>query len=261
MVLDPRGLLLRHVIDHTLVHDYGDGILVDLPITYSDGDAVRLLVEPINTGLRVTDRGYAIGELLANGVNPDIGRAARAIEAARMAADLNGVANPDKSELSTFGEEPNLGEMLLSVAGAALRVEQLRWLATDQPEIRFNERVLQRLRPSKQWTTVSAELGLRDGRARRVTAAVQGTRGKAFVQALSLSRVDSAVEHCFFLFAQAEVESNRLVAALEGTREQWPGADARALAGVGRVAFFEEPGDLESQLQQVVAGGAQLSPA
>jgi hypothetical protein len=51
------------------VHPYGDGVLVDLPIRYGDGEAVRLLVEPVGDGYRVSDRCQVADRLLVAGVS------------------------------------------------------------------------------------------------------------------------------------------------------------------------------------------------
>lgn len=122
------GAILRTMNDLTVVRPYGDGLIVDLPLTYGDGDAVRVLVEPMGRGYRVTDRAVAATLLSMAGVNVMTGRPAEAFSEAIRGSGLNRV-NAADGELATFGDASDLGRLVLDVAQASLRVDQLRWLA------------------------------------------------------------------------------------------------------------------------------------
>lgn len=69
----------------TVVHPYGDGFLVDLPVTYGDGDTVRLLVERAGDRVRVSDRSEV--ELTACGPLKDVERLVVAVAVASIAVD------------------------------------------------------------------------------------------------------------------------------------------------------------------------------
>jgi hypothetical protein len=125
--------LLRSVNDRITVHAYGDGLLADLPLTYSDGDSVRLLVEPLGAGVRVSDRASAYERLLLADVNTDTGRAAEAIAATVRAAGLANVGG-EEDEIATFGPAGDLGTMVLAVAQASIRVAALDGQRSDWPD-------------------------------------------------------------------------------------------------------------------------------
>jgi hypothetical protein len=117
---------LLGVIDgRVVVHPYADSLLVDLPLTYSDGDSVRLLVEPLGSEARVSDRASAFERLILADVNTDTGRVAEAISATIRAAGLSNIGG-EEDEIATFGPVEDLGGMVIAVAQAALKAEQLR---------------------------------------------------------------------------------------------------------------------------------------
>jgi len=117
--------LLGAIDGRVVVRPYADSLLVDLPLTYGDGDSVRLLVEPLGSGVRVSDRASAFGRLILADVNADGGRVAEAIAAAIRTAGLSNIGG-EGDEIVTFGPMEDLGGMVVAVAQAALKVEQLR---------------------------------------------------------------------------------------------------------------------------------------
>ncbi|WP_326551288.1 hypothetical protein [Micromonospora sp. NBC_01813] len=118
-------VVLRAVDDRSTAQPYGDGVLIDLPLTYCDGDAVRLLVEPVSDGYRVTDRAAAATLLSLAGVDLDHGRLAGAITEAARLSGLNSI-NEASGELVAYGTEQKLGELILAVALASTGLEQRR---------------------------------------------------------------------------------------------------------------------------------------
>lgn len=248
------GAILSAINDHTTVQPYGDGLLVDLPVTYGDRDAVRILVEPMGSGYRVTDRGAASALLSIAGVNVVVGRPAEAFAAAMRANNLNGV-NAVEGELATFGEAKDLGQLVLDVAQASMRVEQLRWLAVRQPLTRFPEKVAKRVR---NWVEDSREVQreapvpLRSGRSRPVTLRVSHADRAAYIQAVSARDREQAAEHCYYIFDLSRVPKDNRIAALDGQREDWPKAIIEELASVSDVEFFGDPLGLERRLDTVV---------
>lgn len=53
---------------------YGNGLLIDLPWCYTDGDSIRVLVERHEDGYRVTDRatGTEVEEIAETGPETDL---------------------------------------------------------------------------------------------------------------------------------------------------------------------------------------------
>jgi len=84
VIMDKRmviSALLSSINDEIVLHEYGDGFLADLPLTFSDGDSIRLLLEPMGAGVRVSDQASAYERLMMADVNTDSRRAAEAIAA------------------------------------------------------------------------------------------------------------------------------------------------------------------------------------
>ncbi|MGC5378747.1 hypothetical protein ACPXB1_09785 [Micromonospora sp. DT68] len=248
------GAVLRAANDNTVAHPYGDGLLVDLPLAYGDGDGVRVLVEPMGTGFRVSDRATAATLLAMAGVNLFAGRAAEAFAEITRGAGLNGV-NAVPGELATFGTADDLGRLILAVAQASLRADQLRWLAPRQAGMRFVDRVADRVTVWAGRTRHlqrDAPIPLGSGRTRSVTVRVANDGKAAYVQALSLRDPDQAAEHCYHVFGLSTIAKERRIAALAGTKRDWPAAIVTELQTVSDVEFFDEPLSLERQLDKVV---------
>jgi hypothetical protein len=247
--------VLGAVNDHTYAHPYGDGLLIDLSLTYGDGDAVRILVEPMGTGIRASDRATAASLLAMAGVDITSGRAAEAFAEAIRGAHLNGVG-AHAGEIATFGSQEDLGSMILNVAQASLRVDQLRWLAHQQPAVTFAEQVTSRV---ESWAGRQRQIErdpvirLSSGRSRRVTVAVSGGGRTAYIQAVSARDRDRSTEHCYYLFGNANrIPKEQKIAALAGSHDSWPEANVAELTTVGVVQFFDELTGLERQLDAVV---------
>jgi hypothetical protein len=253
--------LLGATNDGTTVHEYGDGFLVDLPLTYSDGDSVRLLIEPVGGGYRVSDQASAQERLLMADVTTEHGRVAEAIAATIRAAGLVNIGG-EADELAVFGSAEDLGRSIWAVGSAAMRIEQLRWLAVRRPPVKFAERVVERVTNAARegWKVrKNAPIRLTSGRERPVTVAVtQGTTA-AYVQALSSSDFEKAAEHCHYLFSFAEDRHTGRVAALAGEPGSWPSAIVKELGSIADIEYFGRPGSLESAVERALAGTAQTS--
>jgi hypothetical protein len=248
------GAVLRAVNDHTAVHPYGDGLLIDLPLSYGDGDAVRILVEPMGDGFRVSDRAAAAALLSMAGVNVSQGRPAEAIAEAMRTSGLNGM-NAQPGELATYGSAQMLGHLVLAVAQASMRVDQLRWLAVKQPPVRFPDRVASRI---KAWAGEGrrvqreAPVRLTSGRERQVTVRISSAENAAYIQAVSRRDQEQAAEHCYHIFSLSEVPQQRRIAALAGDRDDWSLAIIKELESVGDVEFFDAPHRLEQRIDRLV---------
>lgn len=125
------SLVVREMNDEITVMDYGHGLLMTLPLTYWDDDRVTLFVEPFESGYRVSDRGSTAVRLHMTGMNVETAKVAEAWR--RSVASLN-LVNPgdEELELAHFTDADQLGESILKVAEASLRIDQLRWLHSAQ---------------------------------------------------------------------------------------------------------------------------------
>lgn len=74
----------------------------------------------------------------------------------------------------------------------------------------------------------------------------------AYVQALSLRDPDQAAEHCYHVFGLSTIAKERRIAALAGSKRDWPAAIVTELTTVSDVEFFDDPLSLERQLDKVV---------
>lgn len=249
-----QGLVLNAVNDLVSVRPYRGGELVTTNLQYSDGDTIRIWVDPMNGAFRVTDRAEAVDRLEMWGVRASQGRAAEAIVTARASAFLNPYG-AQAEELSTICTTDELGLTVLRVAAAALRVEQLRWLAKDQPMLKFDDRLANRLSnvaSTRHWKmTRRAKISLDGGRTRQVTAAIEGESGTAWIQAVGNTDQDRAVANCYYLFDRSQAPKSHRIAALAGAATSWPNGLQHDLEQVGRVTFFEDALNLEHELEQI----------
>lgn len=248
------ALVMSRLNDGMAVRAYGHGFLVAMPLAYWDEDSVTLFVEPFEDGYRVTDQGSTALRLHMLGLNPATPRVSEAW--ARSVAALN-LFNPgeEELELAHFTSAAELGGAVVKVAEASLRVDQLRWLHTNQKPVRFGDRVVKHLGAfigDRADVRPNAPVRLRHGRERKVTAAVetQDDREILFVQAVggtSNETRERAVEHCTFLFKQAEaLDSSQCLAVASGHRDDWDPYFTNTLAEASEVAFFDEPGGLDA---------------
>lgn len=248
-----KKLLLNLVNDDTAVHPYGSGSLVELPLTYADGDSVQVLVEPVGDGLRVSDMAETAARLITAGVSLDSEKPAKAFaEAVRRIGRVDISAAED--ELATVGEWESAAQMILAVGQESLRLEQLRWLAQSR-RATFAERVQARLASAarqEREVRPNAPLTTKHGRARKVTAAVHEAGRSAYIQAVN-SATEQSVDHCLAIFSTAEVPLQQRVAALSGSPNDWQTAVVKQLSEFGQVEFFANPLGLEDAVSRALS--------
>ena len=196
--------VLSQLNDGLVVTSYGHGYLVSVPLHYSDGDRVKLFVEPFQQGIRVTDRGATQMRLHMANLSQSTPRVREAWQRSLAGSDLHNPVSDD--QIAAFGAEEEVGQLILKVAEATMRIDQLRWLATERRPAKFPERVVKRLVKAvgrAEEVLPQAPLPQRSGRTRRVTAAVGIEPEKIiYVQAVgggSKEKQEKSVEHCFYL--------------------------------------------------------------
>lgn len=256
--------VLSSLNDDLAVTPYAHGYLVSLPLFFFDDDRVKLFVEPFERGVRVSDRGLTAMRLVMSDVNVDSDRIGKAI--ARSSSSALCQFDAHEGEIVAFGGEKDLADLIFGVGSAAIRLDQLRWMARERRPGTFREQVVDRLIEAvggrENFITPNDTVRLRSGRTKQVTASVHKDKGGLFdvehvvyVQALSgASREarEAAVDRCYHLFHLAEVNQEKLVAVASGSESDWPQPLIAEMSEVSTVAFFDDPGRLSKLISDKV---------
>jgi hypothetical protein len=255
--------VLSLVNDEMEVREYGHGHLVTLPLAFYDDDLITLFVEPYEAGIRVTDQGTTAMRLNMADLDLDNQRVAEAWLRSTATLGSRSLAAED-GVIGVWGQVADLGRMIMSVAETALRVDQLRWLATDRRPVRFRDRVVNEISSianAANHVTPNAPLPQTSGRTRQVTAAVgPDTVNRIYVQAMGASNREHAAEHCYYVFSHTELPRDRVLAVAAGRRDDWSPALLEELGQVTEVAFFDQQGDVQAKLGRrlsVLGGSAR----
>lgn len=159
-----------------------------------------------------------------------------------------------EGEIAALGDEENLADLIFGVGSAVIRVDQLRWMAQERRVGSFRERVVDRLVEvvggRKNLVTPNDTIQLRSGRKKHVTASVHKGNGNLFdfdhvvyIQALSGTNretMEAAVDRCYHMFHQAEVDKVKRVAVASGSESDWPEPLIAEMNEVSTVAFFDD---------------------
>lgn len=258
--LTTRAAVMSTFNDEILTTSYGHGELVTLPLHYYDDDRVSVFVERFEGGVRVSDRGMTAMRLHMAGLNVDSARVEDAWRRSLVAIRHQDIAS-EEGVISAFGDASDLGRIVLDVAEASLRIDQLRWSAAEPRRGRFSDRVVRRVTDlvgDRATVTPNAAFRLSSGRTRQITAAVgDAERSRLYLQAVSGSdraAREKSVEHCHFLFSLGEAEHDRKLAVISGSDDLWDAAIMRELDTVGQVAFFSDEAKLRGLLAAALTG-------
>lgn len=250
-----RSAILSAFNDDILTTPYGHGELVTLPLHYYDDDRVSVFVEEYENGLRISDRGMSLMRLHMAGLNLDATKVdeawSRSIARVRK-RDLVG----EDGVISAFAEAGDVGRAILDVAEASLRVDQLRWMASEPRRGRFSDQVVRRVTDlvgGRATVTPNAAFQLTSGRTRQVTAAIgESVETRFYLQAVGGSdraSREKSIEHCHFLFSLGTVERERKLAVVADGGTGWDTTVRQELGRVGQVAFYRD----EVALKEVVS--------
>ena len=250
--------------DNMEVKEYGHGHLLTLPLAFYDNDLITLFVEPFEGGVRISDQGTTALRLHMADLDLDTPRVAHSWQ--RSVASLGSQAMAvDDGVIGAWGQVSDLGRLVLMVAEAALRVDQLRWLATDRRPPRFRDRVVSRIESIAKvagQVTPNALLPQTSGRTRQVTAAVgPSVDNRIYVQAISASNRDQSAEHCYYVFSNTDVPREKVLAVAAGKRDSWPDAVINELARVTDIAFFDQGNDVRRQVESRLVSLGSTSSA
>lgn len=253
-----RSALLGCLNDNTHLHEYGEATLVDLPYSRLDGDSVRLLVEPVGEGYRISDRGDGADLASESGLNITSGNAATYLRGIQRSISADKIGGSD-SELSILVAAEQLGCALHQVAIASIRVEGLSVLSQERSPRKFSTTVTERLSnlfSSSGFVRKQQPMPLTRSRTRKVTATVERDRRTVYVQAVSQANIDVSFAKCFSTFAIAEVPHDSLISVLQGGANDWSGGYSEDLADVSQVVFERDP---ERTLRAAVNAGLEPS--
>lgn len=266
-----KAALMNHWNDHLQVLPYGHGLMVFMPWTYSDDDAVTLFVEEENGAARITDHGSTYSRAMSSGSLSL--ESERTREAWRKAIgrlgnyDLLG----DEDEISIVCGLDELGLRLSEISSACLRAEQVRLLEKGQNAPKFSARVTRQVQRAAEsiggaHVVPRAKVRLSSGRDRRITSLVtKEHHPQIWIQAVGGNNNQAReiqLEHCYHIFDLAEQDESVRVAVALGTRKQWGDAMAQELDGVSSDVIFtgDEPKGLDRFLADAL-GPEQLLPA
>lgn len=247
-----ESALMRHLFETMPVRPYGDGFLVGTPLTYSDGDTVTVAVFPLNDAFKVTDRAEALDRLDEAGVA--VGKQNRTgelIALLRRQARLAPI-NAHEAEIADLVTAEQIGPGVLRVAELAQRIEHLRWSLREAAPVPYRDVVISEatsLSKRHGWRVKpNAVVKLNEGQERRFTATVDVGHRRGFIQALSLTEKNTAVEHAYYMFSNLDADPKAKLAVFDTRRGPWPEAELSTIERQGTVVLYKQPRDLERAL-------------
>lgn len=218
---------------------YGDGQLLTVPFTFSDGEAIQLLVREHGHGLySISDRGQVADSLVLAGVNLE----AKGVQASWKEITHNiefpALESSSIYEIGIMIGHENLGEGISELISAILSAEGLRVAAKTKGRRTFKERVVQNtmnhglaVRPRDSLPTVF-------GHRRQVTLSMMAGPRKYWVQTISGQGLED-FDRTVSIFGHAAADRGSLITLIDRNKrvEKW---QSEALEEVSQVVNEED---------------------
>lgn len=232
------------------------GILLTTPFCYSDGDRIELLVSADGAEVRVSDGGSTDIVLELAGVNVERELARDVMRDSVAHLFPFGV---DDSSIETVTTTGGLGQAVVDVIEAVIRIEGVKFLPEKQSRARLSKRVTDHLKRAVAQSGANAQvarnyrLATSGGRQRSVTAAVtMDDRAPLVMQAVNTARdaAEQSIAGCYYAFdAAATGAYSERVAVLGGSRETVDQGILNDLQSVSERVVFEH----DEEFEQIVA--------
>jgi hypothetical protein len=208
-----------------------DRLLITLPLLFSDGDAVELLVEERDGQVSLSDNGEVHSRLSLAGVDITSDRVA---DLTMQTIKGYGVGQED-GELFLTGPSQHLGRLLLDMGSAVVAMDALEVLRSEQGPRSFPVELVDFLKGTVPIVQEGPHIVSPTGKTYRLTAGAQHALDApvTYVQALSAGGRKSAPQSNYALrvfvdLAEVLPPTQRLV-VLQGPAESYPVQDLRLL--------------------------------
>jgi hypothetical protein len=229
--------------------------LLQTPYTFSDGDAVEVVLSMRDSWLTLSDAGEALGRLALSGVNLSSEGAEEHISSTTIGYRVTRLANELRGE-SRLEDGPDL---LLRLTAAMLAIDGLQVLRPSRRTPQFSERLASYLASVSPDVEKGFELRGRSGAVHRFTAHIGGAK-PLLIQGVAGGTSEAgtrSVEHAFTMFSDLNsvyADRQRKLAVLSDDERGWRPAHVRLLRRVALVADWRR----REPISQLVHGG-QLS--
>ena len=260
-----RSAYLNIVDDGLQAFETPDGFMVWVPLYHSDGDGVAISVRPSDGGWIISDDGSTYSALRSAGAavaTPAFDTAWETLSRPGNGFVPNDDATPE--EISAWATDSSLGAAINSVALACVRGEGLNVLKTSDRPTRFSITVGARLRllvsdaraKLAGFTCQPGNVLMKSGRSRQVGALLSlDHQTIAAFQPLagsSASSRESSFEHCYTLFAQADLERDRRIAVVRSP-DAWKTEILDELSDVATLVPWSDSGrDFDAAFWKIV---------
>lgn len=199
----------------TSVVDYDGGVLLSLPWSLTDGEAIVIHAREAAPGLiELTDRGLVADSLATVGLDLDRKNAAseqwQALRASSvLATPISRV--PSRYEIAASCTPDEVGAAIVHLSEWMLRADGLRLLSRPTSQLTLGDRLVRQAQARQLPVTPKAPLAMRHGGQRQATCRVDADR-PVFMQ--TLGDAETAYDHARALFGDADAGPARLVAVV-----------------------------------------------
>jgi hypothetical protein len=211
--------------------------LLQTPYTFSDGDAVEVVLSIRESWLALSDAGEALGRLAMSGVNLSSEGADEHISNVTNGYRVTKLAN----ELRIEGRPEEGPDLLLRLTASMLAIDALQVLRPARRTPQFSERLASYVASLSPDVEKAFELRGRSGAVHRFTAHIGGVE-PLLIQGVAGGTSEAgtrSVEHAFTMFSDVNTvyaDRDRKLAVLSDDERGWRPAHVRLLRRVALVA-------------------------